>query len=246
MTGAEKILPYNEAGHKGAQVRRMFDGIAGTYDTLNHKLSLGIDRRWRAKAIDCLLPYAPRNVLDVATGTGDLAIAMCEALRPVQITAVDISEGMMAVGRIKASNAGCSDTISFEYGDCLSLPYADGSFDAVTSAFGVRNFENIEDGMAEMYRVMKPGGHLVVLELSHPRQFPVRQLYGIYSKAIIPRVGRLLSKDAAAYNYLPASVKAVPQGEVMAGMLGRQGFINVEVQTFTLGICSLYRGEKTK
>ncbi|MDR1257940.1 MAG: bifunctional demethylmenaquinone methyltransferase/2-methoxy-6-polyprenyl-1,4-benzoquinol methylase UbiE [Tannerellaceae bacterium] len=246
MTGAEKILPYNNDECKSAQIGRMFDSIAGTYDALNHTLSLGIDKKWRSKGIACLRPFSPGLILDVATGTGDLAIAMYEALNPIHITGVDISEGMIAAGRIKAAEAGCSDGITFELQDCLSLPYADDSFDAVTSAFGVRNFENIEKGIAEMYRVLKPGGHLMILELSHPRQFPVKQLYKLYSKTVIPCVGRLFSKENTAYHYLPASVRVVPQGGVMAGILRSQEFGNVVARSLTLGICSLYTGEKMK
>jgi demethylmenaquinone methyltransferase/2-methoxy-6-polyprenyl-1,4-benzoquinol methylase len=244
--GAEKILPYDSDENKSAQIGRMFDAIAGTYDKLNHTLSLGIDRRWRAKGIACLRRFSPGYILDVATGTGDLAIAMYEMLKPTHITAIDISEGMLAAGRIKAAEAGCQDGISFEMQDCLSLPYAANTFDAVTSAFGVRNFENIEKGISGMYRVLKPGGHLMILELSHPGRFPVKQLYKLYSGTVIPYVGRLFSKENSAYHYLPASVRVVPQGEVMAGILRRQGFVNVGVRSLTLGICSLYTGEKMK
>ncbi|MDR1918973.1 MAG: bifunctional demethylmenaquinone methyltransferase/2-methoxy-6-polyprenyl-1,4-benzoquinol methylase UbiE [Tannerellaceae bacterium] len=246
MFGSEKILPYESGEHKSAQIGRMFDAIAETYDTLNHTLSLGIDKGWRKKGIAFLRPFAPGSILDVATGTGDLALAMYETLHPRRITAIDLSEGMMEVGRRKAAEAGHAAHISFERQDCLSLTYPDHSFDAVTSAFGVRNFEHIEQGIAEMYRVLKPGGHLMILELSHPRRFPVKQLYTLYSQTVIPWLGRLYSKENAAYRYLPASVKVVPQGTVMADILRRQGFIKVGVRTFTLGICSLYTGEKTK
>jgi demethylmenaquinone methyltransferase/2-methoxy-6-polyprenyl-1,4-benzoquinol methylase len=227
-------------------MERMFNSIAATYDTLNHILSLGIDRRWRAKGIASLRPFSPGRILDVATGTADLAIAMHKILSPQHITATDISEKMMELGRRKAIRAGCSSQISFERQDCLSLTCADNTFDAVTSAFGVRNFEDIGKGIAEMYRVLKPGGHLMILELSHPRQFPVKQLYALYSATVIPFVGRLLSGRGSAYRYLPASVRVVPQGEVMADILRRQGFGNVGVRMFTFGICSLYTAEKTK
>ncbi|MDR2810129.1 MAG: bifunctional demethylmenaquinone methyltransferase/2-methoxy-6-polyprenyl-1,4-benzoquinol methylase UbiE [Tannerellaceae bacterium] len=246
MTGSEDIRPYTSGEHKSLQIERMFNQIAPTYDVLNHTLSLSIDKRWRAKGIDYLRPFSPRRILDVATGTGDLAIAMHRALSPRQIMGIDISEKMMERGRRKAARAGYSSQISFERQDCLSLPYADNTFDAVTSAFGVRNFEDIEKGIAEMYRVLKPGGHLMILELSHPRQFPVKQLYALYSNTIIPGIGQLFSGRKAAYRYLPASVRVVPQGQVMAEMLRRQGFGNVEARTFTFGICSLYTGEKTK
>jgi demethylmenaquinone methyltransferase/2-methoxy-6-polyprenyl-1,4-benzoquinol methylase len=246
MTGSEKILPYNNSEHKSAQIGRMFDAIAGTYDRLNHMLSLGIDKRWRAGGIAYLKPFSPGRILDIATGTGDLAIAMHRALNPEHITAVDLSESMMAIGRRKAASSGCAARITFERQDCLALTCADNSFDAVTCAFGVRNFEQIDRGIAEMYRVLRPGGHLMILELSHPRQFPVKQLYTLYSQTVIPCIGRLFSGENAAYRYLPASVREVPQGEVMADLLRRQGFAHVEVRTFTWGICSLYTGEKTK
>jgi demethylmenaquinone methyltransferase/2-methoxy-6-polyprenyl-1,4-benzoquinol methylase len=242
--GSENILPYDSNDSKSAQVGRMFDAIAPTYDVLNHALSLGVDRRWRAGGIDRLRPFAPCNILDVGAGTGDLSIAMCEALHPRHVTAIDLSEAMMDIGRRKAAEAGCSAHISFERQDALALTYRDNSFDAVASAFGVRNFENIEQGIAEMHRVLKPGGHLMILELSHPRRFPVKQLYALYSKTIIPFLGRLFSKENSAYRYLPASVRVVPQGSVMADILRRQGFANVETRTFTFGICSLYTGEK--
>jgi demethylmenaquinone methyltransferase/2-methoxy-6-polyprenyl-1,4-benzoquinol methylase len=245
MTGAENILPYRSDEHKSVQIRRMFDAIAGTYDALNRILSLGIDRRWRAKAIDSLKPFAPERILDLATGTGDLALALCGALQPCHVTGVDISEQMMQIAREKAAKAGCATRLSFERQDCLSLGFAGSSFDAVTSAFGVRNFEDIEKGLAEMYRVLRPGGRLMLLELSRPRRFPVKQLYGLYSRTIIPCIGRIFSGEHEAYRYLPASVGAVPQGEAMAELLRRQGFVHVEVRTFTLGICSLYTGEKT-
>ncbi|MDR2810472.1 MAG: bifunctional demethylmenaquinone methyltransferase/2-methoxy-6-polyprenyl-1,4-benzoquinol methylase UbiE [Tannerellaceae bacterium] len=240
-----KVLPYNCNEQKSVQVERMFDSIAGTYDKLNHTLSFCIDKRWRKKGIAFLKPFSPERILDIATGTGDLAVAMQKELKPKGgIVGVDLSEGMMEVGRRKAAAAGYASCISFEQQDCLSLTYADNTFDAVTSAFGVRNFDRIEEGLAEMYRVLKPGGHLMILELSSPRLFPVKQLYALYSQTFIPYIGRLLSGEKAAYHYLPASVKVVPQGEDMAELLRWQGFVNVGIRTFTGGICSLYTGEK--
>ncbi len=242
--GPERILPYNDKERKGAQVRRMFDSIAGTYDRLNHTLSFGIDKIWRRKGIAFLRPFAPRTILDIATGTGDLAIAMCERLRPECVVGADISEGMMEVGRGKAAGAGHAGRISFERQDCTALTYGDDSFDAVTAAFGVRNFEDIERGISEMYRVLKPGGHLMILELSTPERFPMRQLYRAYSRTVIPLVGRLLSKEKAAYDYLPASVNVVPQGKAMTDLLVRQGFRQARARALTFGICSLYTGSK--
>ena len=226
--GSEQILPYNNEEHKTTQVRRMFDSIAGTYDQLNHTLSLGIDKIWRRKGIAFLRPFSPASILDIATGTGDLAISMHRRLKADRIIA----------------EAGLSDHITFEYQDCTALTYPDNSFDAVTAAFGVRNFENIEQGITEMYRVLKPGGHLMILELSSPVHFPMKQLYNIYSKVVIPTVGRLLSKEHTAYSYLPASIKVVPQGKVMTDLLSRVGFSEARSHTFTFGICSLYTGSK--
>ena len=242
--GSEKILPYNNEEQKGMQVRRMFDSIAETYDRLNHTLSWGIEKIWRRKGIDFLRPFAPKTILDIATGTGDLAITLYERLRPDQIVGADISLGMMEVGRKKVAAAGHSEHISFERQDCTALTYETGSFDAVTAAFGVRNFEDIEQGISEMYRVLKPGGHVMILELSTPEHFPMRQLYTIYSRTVIPIIGRLLSKEKAAYDYLPASIKVVPQGKVMTDLLARQGFKQARVRTFPFGICSLYTGYK--
>ena len=172
--------------------------------------------------------FTPENVMDTE-----------------RIIGADISEGMMEVGRQKVAEAGLSDHITFEYQDCTALTYPDNSFDAVTAAFGVRNFENIEQGIAEMYRVLKPGGHLMILELSSPVHFPMKQLYNIYSKVVIPTVGRLLSKEHTAYSYLPASIKVVPQGKVMTDLLSRVGFSEARSRTFTFGICSLYTGSKS-
>ena len=242
--GSEQILPYNREEQKSTQVRRMFDSIAGTYDLLNHTLSFGIDKIWRRKGIAFLRPFSPKSILDIATGTGDLAISMQKKLKADRIIGADISEGMMQVGREKVARAGLSEHISFEQQDCTALTYPGNSFDAVTAAFGVRNFENIEQGIAEMFRVLKPGGHLMILELSTPEHFPMKQLYPIYSKTIIPFIGRLFSKEKAAYSYLPESIKVVPQGKVMEELLARQGFTQAKARTFTFGICSLYTASK--
>ena len=242
--GSEQILPYNNEEHKATQVKRMFDSIAGTYDQLNHTLSFGIDRIWRKKGIAYLRPFAPKSILDIATGTGDLAISMQRNLNADRIIGADISEGMMDVGRQKVAEAGLSEHISFEYQDCTALTYAEDSFDAVTAAFGVRNFEDIEQGIREMSRVLRPNGHVMILELSTPEHFPMKQLYSIYSKWVIPTIGRLFSKEQSAYSYLPASIKVVPQGKVMTDLLSRVGFSEVQARTLTFGICSLYTGTK--
>lgn len=242
--GSEKVLPYNEEEVKGKQVRRMFDAIASKYDFLNHTLSLGFDKGWRRKGIRFLKSFHPELILDLATGTGDLAIQMYRSLAPKSVIGADISEGMMNVGREKVRQEGLSDVVLFAYQDAMGLTYPDCSFDAVTAAFGIRNYEDIEQGLSEMYRVLKPGGCLMVLELSTPEYFPMRQLYQIYSKIVIPTVGRLFSKEKNAYNYLPASIRQFPQGEVMKELLSKIGFVNADVKTFTFGICSMYTGIK--
>lgn len=241
---SEKVLPYNGKEKKSKQVRRMFDSIAGSYDSLNHTLSFGFDKSWRRKGVSFLKPFHPEKILDIATGTGDLALLMCRELRPHTIIGADISEGMMEIGRKKAEAAKLSDIISFEQQDCTRLTYPDNSFDAVTAAFGIRNFEETEKGIREICRVLKPDGHVMILELSTPVHFPMKQLYRLYSSTVIPFIGKCFSKQKEAYAYLPESIKAVPQGKVMTGLLSRCGFRETRFKTFTFGICSLYTGTK--
>ena len=244
MYKQEKIKPYEGQGDKGKLVEEMFDNIAPTYDTLNHRLSWDIDKGWRKKAIKQLAPFRPQKMLDIATGTGDFAILSAQMLHPLQLIGTDISEGMMEEGRQKVEKAGLSAHITFERQDCTALTYEDNRFDAVTAAFGVRNFERIEQGIAEMYRVLKPGGHLMILELSTPEHFPMAQSYHLYSSVFIPLIGRVLAHNKAAYHYLPASIKVVPQGRVMTELLQRVGFKEAHAQTFTFGVCSMYTGTK--
>lgn len=241
---SETILPYNQEERKGSQIKRMFNTIASSYDLLNHTLSLGFDKIWRRKGVATLKPYAPKTILDIATGTGDLAILMYQKLNPVKIIGADISEGMMEVGKEKVLAKNLGSHITFEYQDCIELTYADNSFDAITASFGVRNFENTVKGLSEMCRVLKPGGRLMILELSTPEHFPMKQLYNLYSHTIIPVVGRCCSRQKEAYNYLPESIKVVPQGKVMTDLLSNCGFADVKVTTLTFGICSLYTGTK--
>lgn len=241
---SENVLPYNKDEQKGAQIRRMFNSIAKHYDLLNHTLSLGFDKGWRRKGVASLKPFAPKTILDIATGTGDLAILMYRMLHPDKIIGADISEGMMEIGRRKVEAENLSGYISFEYQDCINLTYSDNTFDAVTASFGIRNYEDIEKGIKEMYRILKPGGHMMILELSTPERFPMKQLYNIYSYTVIPFIGRCLSRQKEAYSYLPQSIKVVPQGKVMHALLDRCGFGDVQVTTFTFGICSLYIGTK--
>lgn len=221
----------------------MFDQIAGKYDFLNHFLSVGIDRSWRRKAIDELKDLKPRRILDVATGTGDLAF---EALRlkPKKVTGVDISEGMLSIAREKAEKLKTDQLVHFRKADSEKLPFSDNSFDAVTVGFGVRNFENLQKGLDTMFRVLRPGGKLVVLEFSKPRSFPVKQLYGFYSFKILPFFGRLFSKDKEAYSYLPESVAAFPDGKDFTRLMERSGFKDTRIRRLSLGICAIYTGTK--
>lgn len=240
----EYIKPYGNDGKKSEQVEQMFDNIAPAYDQLNHTLSLGIDKSWRRKAIDWLKPYRPQRIMDVATGTGDFAILACRELQPEHLVGTDISEGMMNVGREKVKKAGLSGKISFAREDCTSLSFADHSFDAITVAFGIRNFDDLDKGLSEMCRVLKPGGHLVILELTTPERFPMKQLFAVYSRLVIPTLGKLFSKDNSAYTYLPQTIKAFPQGEVMKGVISRAGFGEVRFRRLTFGICTLYTATK--
>ena len=225
----ENIKPYDKDGSKAAQVEKMFDHIAPAYDNLNHLLSWGIDKYWRKKAIALLKPFRPQHIMDVATGTGDFAIKACKELNPDELIGTDISEGMMNVGREKVKQLGLERQISFAKEDCTSLSFPDNRFDAITVAFGVRNFEDLDRGL---------------MELSTPERFPMKQLYSIYSRIVIPSLGKLLSKDHSAYTYLPQSIKAFPQGEVMQRILHKAGFSQVRFKRLTLGICTLYFATK--
>jgi demethylmenaquinone methyltransferase/2-methoxy-6-polyprenyl-1,4-benzoquinol methylase len=239
----ELITPYHE-GEKASQVEAMFDNIAPTYDKLNHRLSWDIDRGWRKKAIALLAPYKPKTILDIATGTGDFAILAAQQLQPEHLTGADISEGMMDIGREKVEKAGLSHIISFAKEDCLHLSFADNSFDAVTAAFGIRNFASLDQGLAEMCRVLKPGGHLSIVELTSPVRFPMKQLFKIYSHTVLPLYGRLVSRDSSAYTYLTKTIEAFPQGEQMVAILGRAGFSEASFRRLTFGICTMYFATK--
>ena len=240
----ETIKPYGEQGDKGWQVEHMFDRIAHSYDLLNHCLSLGIDRRWRRAAIDSLRPFAPRYILDVATGTGDFAIMAAKRLKPRSLLGVDISEGMLKVGRKKVLRADLADVVTFQREDCMALGLADNTFDALTVAYGIRNFEDLDRGLREMHRVLVPGGRLVIIELTSPVHFPMKQLFWLYAHVIMPSVGRLISRDSKAYSYLPATMEAFPQGERMQGILQQAGFRTVSFRRFCFGLSTLYEAQK--
>lgn len=244
MYEQEKIKPYGQDGDKGQLVEQMFDNIAPTYDKLNHRLSWNIDRGWRKRAIRYLEQYHPMSVLDVATGTGDFAILSAKMLRPRKLTGVDISEGMMNIGKQKVKSVGLEDIITFQKEDCLSMSFGDESFDAITAAFGIRNFSNLDKGLKEMHRVLKTGGHLSIVELTRPLGFPMKQLFSIYSHTFLPLYGRLISKDRSAYNYLINTIEAFPQGEQMMEIFRKAGFKDAGFKRLTFGICTMYYATK--
>ena len=229
---------------KKQQVADMFDNIAFRYDFLNRFLSGGIDIIWRRKAINQLKDLQPKNVLDVATGTADVALMTYNMLKPAKITGIDISNGMLELGRKKIAKQNLQDTISLLQADSENLPFIDNTFDAITVAFGVRNFEHLEKGLAEMRRVLKPGGKLVVLEFSKPKQTGFRKLYTIYMKTITPGLGKLFSGSKSAYNYLNDSVQAFPEGENFKEILNNTGYKDTYFKSLSLGICSIYCGSK--
>lgn len=241
----EKITPYHsQTVTKKEQVATMFNNISGTYDFLNHFMSLGIDILWRKKAIRQLKAQQPKSILDVATGTGDFAFEAIKILKPEQVTGVDISAGMLEVAKRKIRERKLDHIFSVRLGDSEMLPFEDDQFDAITVAYGVRNYENLEKGLADMKRVLKPGGKIVILEFSKPQRFPIKQLYNLYFKHITPFFGRVFSKDARAYQYLPESVAAFPDGTAFTQLMERVGFSQTKQITLTFGISSIYTGIK--
>ncbi len=244
MYRQEQIKPYDDSGDKSRQVEQMFDNIAPTYDVLNHRLSWDIDKCWRRKAIAQLAPYHPQQILDIATGTGDFAILSARMLRPRQLIGADISEGMMNIGREKVEREGLQHIISFQREDCMKLSFSDSSFDAVTAAFGIRNFKDLNQGLSEMCRVLKKGGVLSIVELTTPVVSPMKQLFNIYSHTLLPLYGKLISKDSSAYRYLTATIEAFPQGEKMMQVLRHAGFEEVVFRRLTFGICTMYFAKK--
>jgi demethylmenaquinone methyltransferase/2-methoxy-6-polyprenyl-1,4-benzoquinol methylase len=240
----EVVVPYKERqDSKKAQVAEMFNNISHQYDFLNHFLSAGIDILWRKKAIRLLKPYQPKLILDIATGTGDFAIEAL-ALKPEKVIGVDISEGMLNIGKEKMKRKKLDHIISLQMGDSENLGFADNMFDAAIVSFGVRNFENLEKGLSNILRVLKPGAPLVVLEFSKPRVFPVKQLYSVYFRFVLPLLGRLVSKDRSAYTYLPESVNAFPEREEFINILTEVGFTKCKHIPVTFGISSIYMGVK--
>jgi len=235
-----EVKPYRPEGSKKEQVAAMFNAISPKYDALNRILSAGIDQSWRRKTLREIRAMGALNLLDVATGTADLALALAKGIPGSRVVGVDISAGMLEVGRSKVRARDLEGRVRLDLGDGEQLPYEESSFDAVTVAFGVRNFENLEQGLRDMRRVLQPGGSLAVLEFSQPTAWPLRGIYLFYFKNILPRIGRLVSKDASAYTYLPNSVQAFPYGEAFAAKLREAGFKSVRVRPLTFGIASLY------
>lgn len=240
----EEVLPYDSKESKKEQISKMFDRIAGAYDPMNHLMSLGQDRRWRRKAIERLASFSPKRILDVATGTGDFAIVAGLSLNPDYLLGVDISEGMMNVGREKVQRLGLSDKISFQYEDATELSLPSDSFDAVTVAFGVRNFSSLSKGLSEICRVLRKEGVVAILEMTEPENWFFKIGYKLYTKLCIPVLAKIKSKDQLAYDYLPNSIAAFPQGERMRQLLLSCGFSSVEIKKFTMQTCTFYLAVK--
>lgn len=238
------VKPYSDSDlGKKEQVEQMFDNISKKYDLLNRILSMGIDVSWRKKVVKSIVKAKPQTILDIATGTGDLAIQMANATN-AQITGFDLSAGMLEVGRKKVATQNLQDRIKMIQGDAENMPFKDNTFDCITVAFGVRNFENLQKGLDDIYRVLKPGGKFIILEFSQPESFPMKQLYSFYSKQILPKVGKQISKDQSAYTYLPDSVKAFPYGEAMKNILKKSNFSQTLDKKLTFGIASIYESSK--
>lgn len=240
----EDVTPNNGTESKGKQVEEMFNNISSTYDQLNHTLSLGIDKRWRRNAIDLLGKNNPQCILDIATGTGDFAILAAERIHPQKLIGADISEGMMQVAREKVEHKKLQRIISFQREDCMRLSFPNDTFDAVTVAYGARNFEDLKKGLAEMKRVLKSNGNLLILELATPPHFPMKQLFWLYSKIIMPLIGKIISNNQTAYTYLPESMQAFPQAEVLEKMIREVGFSKVIWKRYTFGICTVFLATK--
>lgn len=242
---AKKVTPYKESElGKKEQVTKMFDNISGNYDGLNRVISFGIDVKWRKKVVATVASTAPKMVLDIATGTGDLAIQIAEKIPGAKVTGLDISPGMLEVGKEKVSAKNLENRIDMVIGDSEALPFDDNTFDAITVAFGVRNFENLEKGLSEINRVLKPGGIFMVLETSVPVKFPYKQGYKLYAKTLLPLIGRIFSKDRSAYAYLSESASVFPFGEAFNNILRKTGFIDVSDSPQTFGVATIYQASK--
>jgi len=244
MTDSKVVKPYNkEESSKKEEVAEMFNNISKRYDFLNHFFSLGIDKLWRKKAINQLRSLQPKRILDIASGTGDFALAALK-LNPSEVIGVDISQGMLDVGIEKMKKKGVDGIVKMQLGDSEDLPFEDFYFDALTVGFGVRNYENLNKGLAEMLRVLRPEGKAIILEFSKPKKFPIKQLFGFYSKYIIPFFGKKISKDGRAYAYLPESVAAFPEGKDFINIMEKIGYRDVKAQLVSGGIATIYSGIK--
>ncbi|MES2681098.1 MAG: bifunctional demethylmenaquinone methyltransferase/2-methoxy-6-polyprenyl-1,4-benzoquinol methylase UbiE [Bacteroidota bacterium] len=239
----DKVTPYNKGTEKKEQVAEMFDNIANRYDLLNSILSLGIHKGWRKKCVNLLKSNGPESILDVATGTADFAIA-CLALHPKKITGIDISEGMLKVGREKIKRLNADTIVELKNGNAETVDFPDNSFDAIVVGFGVRNFQNLEKGLANLYRILKPGGQLVILEFSYPTNWLIKSGYNFYFSYITPLVGKIFSKDTRAYSYLTESVKAFPNNEKFTAVLQSLKFKNTYFKPLSLGVAAIYYGVK--
>nr|AEI30204.1 ubiquinone/menaquinone biosynthesis methyltransferase [uncultured bacterium] len=241
---SENVTPYKDSGlGKKEQVAKMFDNISGGYDSMNRVISFGIDVKWRKKVLKLVAAKNPQSILDIATGTGDLAIMM-SGTKATKITGIDISEGMLEVGRKKIAAKNLSDRIELMLSDAEEMPFSDNTFDAITVGFGIRNFEHLEKGLAEIRRVLKPGGIFVILETSIPEKTPFKQGYSFYTKRVLPLIGKLLSKDQSAYGYLGESASVFPYGEKLNNILRKIGFIDVVSMPQTFGVATIYSASK--
>lgn len=240
----EEINPYDDGRAKTEQVRDMFDNIAPAYDRLNRLMSFGLDRSWRRKAVNMVAATHPAHIVDIATGTGDFAIALARSIPEARVTGLDLSEGMVECGRRKVEAAGLANRVSLGTGDCLAMPLPEGSADAITVAFGVRNFADLPAGYKAMHHMLRPGGMLCVIELSTPESAFVRPFYNLYAGHIIPLMGRAISADDRAYSYLPATIAAVPRGQAMLRLMEDAGFTRTAYRPLTMGVCTIYTGFK--
>jgi demethylmenaquinone methyltransferase/2-methoxy-6-polyprenyl-1,4-benzoquinol methylase len=241
----ENVTPYKDSDlGKKKQVEQMFDTISGNYDGLNRVISLGADVKWRKKVVQMVVDTNPNSILDIATGTGDLAISFAQNSKASKVVGLDLSDGMLSVARRKIEDSSLNDRISFVKGDSEALPFEDNSFDAITVSFGIRNFENLEKGLSEIFRVLRPNGIFVILETSVPGKFPWRQGYFVYTKGVMPIIGKVFSKDKVAYSYLSESASVFPHGEALNNILRKIGFIEVENKPQTFGVATIYSATK--
>lgn len=238
------VKPYNQEEEKTKQLNRMFNTISRQYDKFNDIMSMGLARRWRKKALLTLKDYNPENILDIAAGTADMCIKSFEYLRPLNVTGIDISEKMLEIGKKKVTDAGLDDRVTLRVEDVSSMSFADQSFDAATTSFGIRNFEKLDQSLQEIRRVLKPQGKFVILEMSEPQTPVIKQGYLIYTKTLIPFAVKTFANDPKAYSYLTNSMSAFPQGQQLIDILKKNGFRCLKYKTFFLGVCSLYLAEK--